>query len=108
MQAIKDLTQSKKAIVYLFTAAVMAAVLFGGVDPDAAESFLDKLYKLAMAYLGGQGLADLGRYAGDAYKSGKAAIDSRDPDREVSIADVVEVGKDAADKSEDIADTVEG
>ena len=81
IKAFKDLSGSKKAVVYVFTALLMAAVLFGGVDPEAANSFTDKLYKLAMAYLGGQGLADLGKYAGEAYGAGKEAVASRDTDK---------------------------
>ena len=107
MKALKDLSQSKKAIVYVITAAVMAAVLFSGVEPAAAESFLDKLYKLAMAYLGGQGLADLGRYAGEAWSTGKAAVESRDPDREVSLDRAIEAAGDVAKKAEDVADAIE-
>jgi hypothetical protein len=107
MKAIKSLSQSKKAVVYLATAAVMAAVLFSGVDPVAAESFLDKLYKLAMAYLGGQGLADLGKYAGDAYASGKAMVDSVDPERDTSLDDAAAVAAEVADKTEKILDEAE-
>jgi len=78
IQAFNDMSGSKKAIVFVLTALLMAAVIFGGVDTEAANEFTDKLYKLAMAYLGGQGLADLGKYAGEAWKSGKKAVDSRD------------------------------
>ena len=107
MQALKDLTHSKKAIVYVVTAAVMAAVVFGGIEPAAADSFLDKLYKLAMAYLGGQGLADLGKYAGEAYASGKKAIETRDPEQDVPVSDAAAVGASAAEKAQDITDRIE-
>jgi len=81
LQAFKDMSGSKKAIVFALTAILMAAVIFGGVETEAANHFTDKLYKLAMAYLGGQGLADLGRYAGEAYKAGKNAVETRDTDK---------------------------
>jgi len=107
VKALKDLGQSKKAIVYVITAVVMAGVLFSGIDPDAAESFLDKLYKLAMAYLGGQGLADLGRYAGEAYASGKKALDTRKPGREVTVGELAEAAKDVTEKATDVIERVE-
>lgn len=81
LQAFKDMSGSKKAIVFALTAILMAAVIFGGVETEAANHFTDKLYKLAMAYLGGQGLADLGKYAGEAYKAGKNAVETRDTDK---------------------------
>ena len=77
MKAIKDLAGSKKAIVFFITVAAMTATTFGGVEPERATDFIDKLVMLAMAYLGGQGLADLGKYAGEAYSSGKKALESR-------------------------------
>jgi len=78
LQALKEMSGSKKAIVFVVTVAFMAAVIFGGVETQAANDFTEKLYLLAMAYLGGQGLADLGRYAGEAYRSGKVALETRD------------------------------
>lgn len=78
LQAIKEMSGSKKAIVFVVTVAFMAAVIFGGVETEAANDFTEKLYLLAMAYLGGQGLADLGRYAGEAYRSGRVALETRD------------------------------
>lgn len=101
-QAISGLISSKKAIVYVVTVGVMAGIIFGGVDPEQASGFVDKLTKLAMAYLGGQGLADLGKYAGEAYASGKKAIAGRDPD--VSQWDERVEGASAA--ADDIADDV--
>lgn len=81
LQAFKDMSGSKKAIVFALTAILMAAVIFGGIETEAANHFTDKLYKLAMAYLGGQGLADLGKYAGEAYRAGKNAVETRDTDK---------------------------
>lgn len=81
LKAFKDMSGSKKAIVFVLTAILMAAVIFGGIETEAANHFTDKLYKLAMAYLGGQGLADLGKYAGEAYKAGKGAVETRDKDK---------------------------
>ena len=108
--AISGLFSSKKAIVYVVTVIVMAAIIFGGVDPDHASDFVDKLSKLAMAYLGGQGLADLGKYAGEAYSSGQKAIADRDremDDWETRVAEGVEAGKGAGDKVEDVAEAAE-
>lgn len=101
MKGVTGLAQSKKAVVFLLTAALMAAVMFGGFDPAAVGDFTDKLYKLAMAYLGGQGLADLGRYAGEAYASGKKAIDTRDPARDVTMGEVAAVATSAGEKVSD-------
>lgn len=81
MSTLADLARSKKALVFLITALATAAVTFSGIDPALAADFTDKLYLLAMAYLGGQGLADLGKYAGQAYASGQLALASRDPQR---------------------------
>lgn len=89
LQALKEMSGSKKAIVFVVTVAFMAAVIFGGVETEAANDFTEKLYLLAMAYLGGQGLADLGRYAGEAYRSGKVALETRDGGR-VTGEDVAE------------------
>ena len=94
--AISGLLSSKKAIVYVVTVLVMAGIIFGGVDPDHAADFVDKLSKLAMAYLGGQGLSDLGRYAGEAYASGQKAIADRDRELDewnTRIEDAAEAGK---------------
>lgn len=87
------LLSSKKAVVYLVTVIVMAAVIFGGVDPAHAADFVEKLTMLSMAYLGGQGLADMGRYAGEAYASGKRAI--TESDRSGPLADRLEAGVDS-------------
>jgi hypothetical protein len=75
--AIQSLFGSKKAVVFMTTVIIMAAVTFG-IDPEHAAEFVDKLTALAMAYLGGQGLADLGKYAGEAYSSGKRAVAERE------------------------------
>lgn len=107
MKAIKDLVGSKKAIVFFVTVAAMSAITFGGVDATQATDFVDKLTMLAMAYLGGQGLADLGRYAGEAYASGKKAIEGRDTGRdwkgrvELAVATADDIGK----KVEAVTDT---
>lgn len=76
-KAIQSLFESKKAVVFMTTVIIMAAVTFG-IDPAHAAEFVDKLTALAMAYLGGQGLADLGKYAGEAYSSGKKAVVERE------------------------------
>ncbi len=102
-EAISGLLSSKKAIVYIVTVAVMAAVMFGGVDPEHASDFIDSLTDLAMAYLGGQGLADLGRHAGAAYASGKKAIDNRDED----VSGWTDRAAEAGDAAEDAAAAVE-
>lgn len=107
MKGITGLTQSKKAIVFLLTAIIMAAVMFAGLDPAAVSDFTDKLYKLAMAYLGGQGLADLGKYAGEAIASGKTAVETRDPDREVTIKEAAEVAAGASAKAAEAIDAAE-
>ncbi len=108
-QAIAGLFGSKKAIVYVVTVGVMAAVMFGGVEAEHASDFIDKLSKLAMAYLGGQGLADLGKYAGAAYRSGKKAIDGRDPNAsgwQGRVDDAVAAGGDAGDAAEGVVEEV--
>ena len=101
-QAISGLFSSKKAIVYVVTVGVMAGIIFGGVDPEHAADFVDKLSKLAMAYLGGQGLADLGKYAGQAYASGKKAVAERDAnpgDWKDRVAEAGDVAQDAGEKA---------
>lgn len=105
--AVSGLFSSKKAIVYVVTVIVMGAIIFGGVDPEHASEFVDKLSNLAMAYLGGQGLSDLGKYAGQAYASGQKAIADRDCELdnwEERVADGVEAGQDAGEKAEDVAE----
>ncbi len=106
-QAISGLFSSKKAIVYVVTVGVMAGIIFGGVDPDHAADFVDKLSKLAMAYLGGQGLADLGKYAGQAYASGKKAVAERDSnpgDWKDRVAEAGDVAQDAGEKAGEAAE----
>ena len=108
--AISGLFSSKKAIVYVVTVLVMAGIIFGGVDPEHAADFVDKLSNLAMAYLGGQGLADLGKYAGEAYASGQKAIADRDrelDDWNTRIEDAAEAGKAAGDKAEEVVEKAE-
>lgn len=108
-EAIVGLFSSKKAIVYVVTVGVIAAVIFGGFDPEQATDFVDKLSKLAMAYLGGQGLADLGKYAGDAYRSGKAAVEGRDSSSptQARIQAAAAVAQDIADDVQDVAEVAE-
>jgi hypothetical protein len=62
---IKGFFNSKKFIVFLVTVIVAAAVMFG-VPEEQAIQFVEYLVKLAMAYMGGQGIADAGKYAGEA------------------------------------------
>lgn len=103
--AIAGLFSSKKAIVYVVTVLVMAGIIFGGVDPDHASDFIDKLGGLAMAYLGGQGLADLGKYAGEAYASGQKAIADRDRELdnwEERVVAAAEAGQEAGAKTEEV------
>ena len=76
-KVLQSLFESKKAVVFMTTVIIMAAVMFG-INPEHAADFVDKLSALAMAYLGGQGLADLGKYAGEAYASGKKAVVERE------------------------------
>ena len=59
--AISELFNSKKAIVCFSSIVTMAAVIFGDVDPELAPEFIDKLTKVTMAYLGAQGLSDVGK-----------------------------------------------
>ena len=108
--AVSGLFSSKKAIVYVVTVGVMAAIIFGGIDPEHASEFVDKLSKLAMAYLGGQGLADLGKYAGEAYSTGQKAIADRDrelDDWNTRIEDAAEAGQDAGEKTEEVVEKAE-
>lgn len=107
-KAIKDLAGSKKAIVFFVTVVAMAAIIFGGVDPEHGSEFIDKLVNLAMAYLGGQGLADLGKYAGEAYASGKKAVESRDKDGDWKdrLSDAGEAADEVSEAAEDAADVV--
>lgn len=106
-QAISGLISSKKAIVYVVTVGVMAGIIFGGVDPEQATDFVDKLSKLAMAYLGGQGLSDLGKYAGEAYASGQKAIADRDRELGKWNERLGEAGAAAGDIEDKIEDVVE-
>jgi len=99
---IKDLATSKKALIYLVTVATIAAIVFGGIDPEHASDFVDKLTALAMAYLGGQGLADLGKYAGEAIASGKTAVASRGEGGDV--AEALEVATKAATSVESVSE----
>lgn len=71
---IKALFTSKKFVVFLTTALTAAAATFGGLPEEQAASFVDKLVAVAMAYLGGQGLADAGKYAGEAIAQRGAVI----------------------------------
>ena len=105
-KAFKDLAGSKKAIVFFITVVAMAAIIFGGVDPEHGSDFIDKLVKLAMAYLGGQGLADLGKYAGEAYSSGKKAVESRDKDGDWKdrLGDAADAADEISEKAEEAAD----
>ncbi len=57
---MKEMLQSKKFRVYGLAVVVIVASKYLGLG--AAE--LDELTKITMAYMGGQGLADLGKYAG--------------------------------------------
>ena len=91
MKVIKDLTQSKKAWVYLVAVVVMTGVVFGDLDPVLAHEFVDKMTALTMAYLGGQGAADLGKYLGEAWASGKALAASAVDDDETDVGDALEV-----------------
>ena len=59
--AIPGLLSSKKAVVYITAIIAIAAIIFGGVDPQLAPAYIEKLSDLTMAYLGAQGLADAGR-----------------------------------------------
>ena len=108
MTAITGLFKSKKAIVYLASVAVMAAIIFG-VEPEHATEFVDKLVNLSMAYLGGQGLADLGKYAGEAYATGQKAIADRDRelsdwnDRVATAAGAAESARDTVEAAVDAA-----
>jgi len=104
--AISGLLSSKKAIIYVVTVGTMAAIMFGGVDPEHASEFIDSLTNLAMAYLGGQGLADLGKYAGNAYKSGKKAIAGRDADGSFvdRASEAGEAAESAAKAAAEVAD----
>lgn len=109
-QAIAGLFSSKKAIVYVVTVGVIAGIIFGGFDPEQTTNFVDKLSKLAMAYLGGQGLADLGKYAGEAYSAGKETLGSRDtsgtPQDRIQAA--AAVANDVADDVEKVAEAAKG
>lgn len=62
---LKQFLTSKKFIVFALTVIVSAAVMFG-VPEEAALDFVDTLVKLAMVYMGSQGVADVGKYAGEA------------------------------------------
>lgn len=59
--AISGLLSSKKAIVCFTSILTIAAIVLGGVNPEHAPEFIDKLTKIVMAYLGSQGLADVGK-----------------------------------------------
>jgi len=74
---LSNLAGSKKAVVFLLTTALLALATFGGFEPAAVEKFVDSLYVLAVAYLGGQSIADLGKYAGDAIARGREVVESK-------------------------------
>lgn len=99
---IKELVSSKKALIYVTTVGTIAAIIFGGIDPEHASDFIDKLTALAMAYLGGQGLADLGKYAGEAYASGKTAVESRGEGG--SVSEALAVATEAAESVDRVAE----
>ena len=91
MEALRGLTRSKKAWVYVLAVVVMTVVVFGDLDPTLAHEFVDKLTALTMAYLGGQGAADLGKYLGEAWASGKALAASAVDDEGTDVEEALEV-----------------
>jgi len=102
MEAAKGLIRSKKAIVYAVAVVAMTAVVFGGLDPQLAHEFVDKLTLLTMAYLGGQGAADLGKYLGDAWATGKALVESATDDEPSSVADGLDVAAGVVQKVDEV------
>jgi hypothetical protein len=62
---VKQFITSKKFVVFALTVIVSAAVMFG-IPEESALTFVDKLVQLAMVYMGSQGVADVGKYAGEA------------------------------------------
>ena len=90
MEALKGLAKSKKAIVYAVAVVAMTGVVFGGLDPALAHEFVDKLAMLTMAYLGGQGVADLGKHVGEAWVAGRALMESAG-DEPTSVEDGISV-----------------
>jgi hypothetical protein len=63
---IKSMLSSKKFIVFLATVLTAIIVATTGLGEAEAANLVDKIINLAMAYMGGQGLADAGKYLGHA------------------------------------------
>ncbi len=61
MNVIKALFDSKKFIVFLTGTITSAAVLFAGMEEAQAAQLADRIMFLTGTYIGGQGLADLGK-----------------------------------------------
>jgi hypothetical protein len=65
-ELLRSMFSSKKFIVFLATTATAIVVAVTGLGEDQAAQLVDKIINLAMAYMGGQGLADAGKYFGSA------------------------------------------
>lgn len=63
-EILKSMLSSKKFVVFLATTATAIVVAITGLGEDQAAHIVDKIINLAMAYMGGQGLADAGKYFG--------------------------------------------
>jgi hypothetical protein len=62
--AIKSMLSSKKFLVFLTTVITAIVVAVTGLGDEQAAHLVDEIISLAMAYMGGQGLADAGKYFG--------------------------------------------
>lgn len=74
-EAVKAMFASKKFLVFLTTTLTAIIVAVTGLGEDQAANLVDKIVNLAMAYMGGQGLADLGKYAGEAMSKKSESAD---------------------------------
>ena len=73
--AIAGMFSSKKFLVFISTTLVTTLVVFGGLPEEQATEYVDKLIKLAMAYMGGQGVADAGKYFGAAMGKARSVVE---------------------------------
>lgn len=85
---------SKKFIVFLTTAVTAIVVSVTGMGEEQAGQLVDKIINLAMAYMGGQGLADAGKYFG-------GALNGHGPKVAKAIEDVAAQAGDAGSGDEE-------
>jgi len=99
--------KSKKAIVYFVAVIAMGVVTFCGLDPVLAHEFVGQLALVTSAYLAGQGIADVGKHAGQALDAGRALARSAG-EHSPSASEAAEVATAAAEVAEKVDDAVRG